>query len=326
MNSRIVPAPKHLGQRSSTLHLPAEMAQVAELRRGSRMQVHQHSARRDQLSQLTSEECELRRKVRDQLTASVIAPELKERLHLQRVRRAEEVRAANALIEVPMGHRHDARGLIEPGDSSTGELWWAETDVHWNDPQLVAAFEPDGLHIGGEVVVSEESYLHHGLFEVVATFGLGNDRMPEGSRFTSTPFVLLSGIVDGAVIPDNGWLDWGDEWSKCWLNTSQTVLTPVNFAGIPSFLVLGTSSQRTQIINIETTGKIEMQRHVLPGFLSMPTVAFPMYDFARSNGILVELVVSFTYQLEGDFSSVFFHADAGNTVLLQTFQWNLARA
>ncbi len=319
-----------LSQRKHVAHdgeaqLSKELAGMAEARRVARIRAHQNALERDRLSQLTREERTLRRQAREQLATTIASREVRERLRSQRAHQAEQIRAANSRIAIPVGKLHDGSRILT-GDSTTGELWWAETDVHWNDPQLVAFFESDGLHVGGEVVVSEESDLHHGFVEAVSIFGLGSDRMPDGDRFISSPAVLLDGVLDGAVIPDNGWLDWGDEWSKCWLNTSQTILTPAFLGGLPAFLVLGSSSQTLQLIDIATTGKIEFQRATLPGFLSVPAVEFPMYDFARSNGIVVELVVNFTYQLEGDHSAIDFHtAQERNNILMQTFQWSLQR-
>jgi len=132
----------------------------------------------------------------------------------------------------------------------------------------------------------------------------------------------MLGVLDGAVF--GSLFDFGDQWSKCWLNTKQSVLVPFTAVGIPSYLLIGQNAQSQALIFIETSGGSDIERYTFSGITSLPPVSFPMDGFARANGIEVDLEIDLYMQLEGDNSGLHFHAgEGGGTDTLQTLQWDL---
>jgi hypothetical protein len=149
---------------------------------------------------------------------------------------------------------------------------------------------------------------------VVAQFGLGPDRMPRGNavRFISNPFAEVYGQVSGLT---SGGFYSGDQWAKCWLNTSQTV-----YGGIPLPFHLPSAfgSETRTIIFIESTTS---QLSTFPGFFALPPVGILLVD--RTQPIQVDLKFSFDFQLEGDAQIDISGLGDSASAVLRTYQWNI---
>jgi hypothetical protein len=274
-----------------------------------------------QLLKSTDEERALRTRIRSELVAKVDAHSI-EKMRQERQLRFNKAQELYHNVKV---FQPTVLGLDPtPKDSSgIGTLFWAATSVSVASPTagaLVAFFQDGLLRFGGDIEVQSED-LHYGSMHVFAQFGLGPDRMPEGLNFVSNPFINVFGILDGAVFP--GFFDFGDQWSKCWLTMTQTVLAPVTFDGIPAYIILGTNSSTVALIFIESNFSIAMERHTFPGFIPLPPVNVQLNSLPRITGIEIDLAINFDMQLEGDQSSLLFHDSDGGTDSLQTFQWDL---
>jgi hypothetical protein len=200
-----------------------------------------------------------------------------------------------------------------PGE---GELWWAQTYVTMTNASGMASFfQNDGLHVIGALRTSSEN-LWKGNLTVVAQFGVGTDRMPAGgTRFISNPVARFDGAVGGIILGVP--FDWGDNWSKCWLNTSQNVYGGIPF---PLHVPMFTGSDTRTLVFLE--GHADLTDTRLPGLFAMPAVQILLVD--RTNPIQIDLTFSLDFQLEGDNSDVYIgHPDSNESAHLQTRQWTL---
>jgi len=272
----------------------------------------------------TDEELNLRQRLRAAVLHTAGSADSIERLKRERKARFDKaLELQKKLKQMEPSFITLDRGPLDA--NGIGTLWWASTSVSTTSPTagaLVVFFQDGVLRFGGNIEVQSED-LQYASIHVFAQFGLGPDRMPAGFNFVSNPFLNIFGGIDGAVFPS--FFDFGDQWSKCWLNMSQSVLTPVNFGGIPSNVILGSNSQSAALIFIESNFGIATQHYSFPGFTGLPTVNFPMYDFARTNGIEIDLAINLDMQLVGDQSLLLFRTN-GDTDSLQTFQWDLQPA
>jgi len=192
-----------------------------------------------------------------------------------------------------------------PPPADIGEMWWAQTD--WSYPLGSGAVwwdDRDGVHVAARFDSTSDD-LQKQWIDVTAKFVLTKDRMPPGGRrYVSAPISQAVGEVYGfAVGPTDPW-DWGDIWSKCWLNTSQTVTalpTPQPSGGSISVSVSAgaelTASDSRQLVFLESSSDPGALVS-LPGFIAMPVVTFdlPMDPYE----VLVELKWEFHVQLEGE--------------------------
>jgi hypothetical protein len=147
--------------------------------------------------------------------------------------------------------------------------------------------------------------------------------MPDGNRFYSSPFILFDGSVFGDAWADSTLA--GDQWSKCWLNTKQEVFAT---SGGLAAIIIGSNEQHNLLINVDEAGLTvpsgSGQQAWLTGVHGLPPVEFQMDFLTKSIGIMVEITVNFTYQLEGQHARVSFTSDrTPHALLLQTFEWNL---
>jgi hypothetical protein len=302
---------------NQTVPLPREMITSMARRRQSHHRRIRQRVAAQQLLMLTDEEREIRNRLRPRASALAVSAEQVDRLKRERSARFEQAKKLFRDLRQPT-----AKTLpLHPkqfDDPNIGALWWAATSVTWSTSALNVFFGDDGLHFGGEIVVSQ-SDLWFGSLHVFAQFGLGPERMPSGTNFVSNPFINLVGAVEGITLPDL--FDFADQWSKCWLNTSQFVGVPV-IVGDPVDILLGINTQSSALIFIE--GGLQIQDSIFPGFMGLPVVGFQLTDIARNNGIEIDLQIDFDMQMEGDVSSLNF--GNGDSALLQTFQWNLQAA
>jgi hypothetical protein len=311
---------KYSEQINQTVPLPTEMIASMARRRTSHHRRIRERVAAQQLLMLTEEEREIRNRLRPRASALAGSEEQVDRLKRERSIRFEQAKKLFRDLRQPTAKTLPLLPPRQFDDPNTGALWWAATSVTWSTPMLFADFKDDGLHFGGEIIVSQ-SDLWFGSLHVFVQFGLGPDRMPSGTNFISNPFVNLVGAVDGSTLAS--FFDFGGQWSKCWLNTSQLVGVPAVIDGAPADLILGINTQSSPLIFIESIMDIEAS--IFPGFMGLPPVPFQLTDNARNNGIEVDLQIDFDLQMEGDFSTLRFDngSTLGGDALLQTFQWNL---
>lgn len=251
------------------------------------------------------------------IEAIVQNPDVKEYYDVWRRARDDQSKSTKALLgksrKVPELDGHYGPYEVEPRSSGIGELWWERTDVHLPTGTaggMHASFMSDGLHLSGGLDWNAGN-LWQGNLQVVGKYVLGSNRMPPGGpgRFTSIPTCNLFGSMAAAT-----YHDLGDNWSKGWLHTSQTIL------GGPNWPVLGQAHNHQKLYIIaddDTPGGAD-----LPGHIDFPRADFNV-DPAFT--IVIFLEVRFDFQLEGQAVTKFGFREIFRDAVLQFFQWNIQR-
>lgn len=213
--------------------------------------------------------------------------------------------------------------LDEPGfvrdhtfSNPTGDgvmVFWARTSWFFPRHNFVTMWmDGDGLHLTAHFD-SEDGDLHTHSIQVVAQYEIRPDRMPpKGRNYSSNPVFEVSGPVYGNTGPTSLW-DLGDTWSKCWLNTKQTVFTVTSFDGI--IRTAGSNSDSRQVIFLEDSGAVHED---LPGLMGLP-VDFPIAD---ADALIIELEWRLDIQIENGFI-VLGHQPEAEVCTIRHPQWNI---
>ncbi len=194
-----------------------------------------------------------------------------------------------------------------------GVMWWGETDW-WTPADRIGLYAYFDDAAGGVRFVGQIDYddgdLWKGSVGARAIFGLGTNRMPPAGRYVSRPTSDLFGEVLGFT----GLTTFGDNWSKCWMHTDQTLR---NASGA----IVANAHAAQTLIFYEDDGSWGVTP--LPGSLFFPEVAF---DLDPTQPLTATLELKFDLQLEG--VSLFRFGNFGGFVaaLFRTPQWTLAKA
>jgi hypothetical protein len=308
----------HAQHSNSQLVIPPHVLAAMEHRRRLKDAEIRQRAELAQILQPTDEEISLRRKIRERHISDLVSPDIVTRLKAQRERRLNDAKAlASKLISPPPLITDDLLKPLDP--NGIGTLWWASTN-YWtasNGPGGPVVFgEPDGTHFAGEFDTNGVEGLWKYSIYILATFWLGADRMPVATKCASSPFINITGNAMGKTWADP--FDYGDQWSKAWLNTFQTVYVGADL-GVP--LPIARNSQTQTLIFTESSYDVVF--YTFPGVMSMPAVSFPVDPGPEGagGGIIVDLEATIDLQVEGDSSSVQF--SNAPSCLLQTFQWDI---
>ena len=185
------------------------------------------------------------------------------------------------------------------------EMWWAKTTWFWPTNKATIWMDADGIHIAAKIEL-DDGDLHKYSIRVVAQFEVGADRMPpKGRNYLSNPVSEVLGKAYGYTLP-GGLFDFGDNWSKCWLNTKQTVFA--------SNTIISTSDRR-QLIFIEDSYPENVD---LPGLHGMPVRFFIP---ATANTLVIELEWEFHIQLEGEAGLWLGHQPEAEVCTIRHPQW-----
>lgn len=179
---------------------------------------------------------------------------------------------------------------LQPRATGIGEMWWARTDWSWpgsgngTTSTMDLKHPDDGLHMSGRLR-RQDGDLWKGSILVLAQFVLSTNRMPPGGagRFTSQPTCTFAGPMTGFTGDY-----WGDNWSKCWMHTSQVI------RGGPGGGIIGEGHEPRTLIHLSQDD--ERVNISLPGFLRFPRVDFKLNP---SHTVTTTLAVRLDFQLEG---------------------------
>jgi hypothetical protein len=215
---------------------------------------------------------------------------------------------ANKVTQTSQSGSHEPETLA----NVIGEMWWERTDVHFPSGLggMNASFQADGLHLFGSLTW-QDGDLWQGSLQVVGKYVLDPSRMPAGGPgwFTSRPscnfFGTLSAYAGAAF---------GDNWSKCWMHTSQVAL------GGPGWPVLGENHGHQNLYFLSQDGERAVKD--LPGHINFPPIDFFM-DPAFTLVIFLETRLDF--QLEGDSGTKFGVREVFQDAILRYFQWTIQR-
>jgi hypothetical protein len=225
-------------------------------------------------------------------------------------------------------HRHPSfvslldglESMITPfGDPAADgvEIWWAKTTWFWPVTKATVWMDGTGLHIAAKFEL-DDGDLHNYSIRVVAQFIVGAERMPpKGRNYLSNPVSETVGKAYGYTLP-GGLFDFGDNWSKCWLNTKQTVFTLTGFDGIVK--TVGFTSDSRQLVFIEDS----YPQHVgLPDLRGLPVIFFLPVS---TDALVVELEWEFHIQLEGEAGLWLGHQPEADVCTIRHPQWTIRGA
>jgi hypothetical protein len=191
-----------------------------------------------------------------------------------------------------------------------GMFWWGESR-RWvpNIIGISIVEGTDGIRFTG-AMHRDNGNLWSGSTGDFAIYGIGSDRLPPPGFYRSAPRSNLFGEVWGAT-GLNGPLSFGDNWTKCWLHTDQTIRGP---GGV----VIAKNHRVDNLLFMESDG--DRRTRPLPGFLPFPEVTFFV---AAGRPLIAELELKFEFQFEG--GSWFRFGNFGGLIpaLYQGFQWTL---
>jgi hypothetical protein len=305
-------------------HLAKEMALAMSKRRDAHLdRLRKRSAMR-RLTDRTNDEREVRRRIREATVAAAhIDDALASRVHEDRRHRMKKVADEAPRNGLPFPPMFPVNNAPVTDPSGQDELWWAQTTWSTDDPNIVMFWEDDGLHFAGEIVENDRDIYMRRSVNVLAQFGLGPDRISRSGQVTSVPPVNVVGTATGATLASSIY-DFGDQWSKCWLNMSQTVYVQIPGISIPPFgdmLPIGSNSTVKDLVFIEDNFGYEST--YLPGPIYFPQVRFPI---ASGWTVGVDLEFWFDVQLDGDTSFMRFGENGSDfpSNLIQTPQWTLS--
>ena len=155
-------------------------------------------------------------------------------------------------------------------------------------------------HAGGDLWI--------GSLQIFSWFGLSRDRMPPGgTRFRCTPPIDIRGEVMGSTGAHS--IFGTDQWSKCWLNTTQVLHHGSQHI---------TASFTRQLLFMESGA--DLQTNFLPGFILYPSIDF---DLNREIDVAVWVGCRFDFQLEGHSDFRFGGIGHMDPALLRGMQWHL---
>jgi hypothetical protein len=209
---------------------------------------------------------------------------------------------------------------IPPGG---GQMWWSQTICSYPEDEASAWWDDkDGMHVAANFP-SHSDDLQKKWIDIHAYFILSNDsKVAGGQRFLSAPISQVVGQVYGYTVGSYDPWDLGDIWSKCWLNTSQTVWVYERGRGwIPiGGISVNLTSDSKQLVFLENSDEPTLT--TLPGFLAMPVVVFDMP--LNPLDVIVDLKWEFHVQLEGENASLLIgHTQSAASCVINHPQWNI---
>jgi hypothetical protein len=234
----------------------------------------------------TKEERDLRSRLRSSLIDKLGVREEYERLRRLVRDRADANRHFPHLItDEPGASIHP---FSDP-DEEVVTVWWAKTSWFFPPGEATMWMDGDGVHVAAHFE-SDDGDLHKPSIRVVAQYEVGPNRMPpKGRRYLSNPVFDVSGPAYGFTA-QSGFFDFGDSWSKCWLNMKQTVFTVTGFDGIIRTLASNTDSRT--VIFTEDGDAVHAN---LPGLMGLPVEFFLPEN---ADALIFELEWRFDIQIE----------------------------
>ncbi|MDQ1547528.1 MAG: hypothetical protein QOH69_2432 [Actinomycetota bacterium] len=196
-----------------------------------------------------------------------------------------------------------------------GEMWWAQTD-YWAASSPIGTLAYFDSNAGGVNFVGQLDWDDGDLIitqlGLRATFGLGTDRLPAPGTYWSRPPSTLMGDITGFT--GMSWPGFGDQWAKCWLNSSQTVRNKTG-----QILAQGAGSVRP--VFLEDDGSYAVAS--LPGRLPLQDVSF---DIVPGEVITITVEATFDIQLEGTSTIRFGNLGGLVPAFVRIPQWTLTPA
>ena len=182
----------------------------------------------------------------------------------------------------------------DPQPAPDGTFWLAE-EVFFCPNQITGMFEDNGVQFRGEIFYFGDP-TWTGSFGAIRRFGLNPERTPHNpsNNWISAPAVTISEANLKGLTFHRPWDEFGDFWSKCWLNVRQTVFE-FRSSGGRKFMRNEKTDSKIQIF-LEGSA-LEEHKFVFETQL-MPPV---QYHRSRNDTTIgVELEVKFDFQLEGN--------------------------
>jgi hypothetical protein len=219
---------------------------------------------------------------------------------------------------------HAPQGLsalhtLDGKPDGVAEFWWGQTNWKTNDLRISSYWdEQAGLRFTGSLNPEDVFTRRH--FTALAQFDLSADRIPSSllGAVVSAPKINILGAVRG--VTNHGFLDFGNQWCKCWLNLRQSVWAYGSGINKTS-RVIASNQSVLPLILIDGDDFVDTY---LPGTINMPAVQFNIYN---GWNLQVELELWFDIQLLGD-NTLFSLGQTAlfPTNLIQTPQWLLQKA
>jgi hypothetical protein len=206
--------------------------------------------------------------------------------------------------------------------SNWGRFQWISSQGFSNASGITVANPDRFLHFFGSSRYKGDNLIAR---STGVTFNFELNQFPpiNSTRWTSTPFMDLRGIISGWTGLYHPLWAADDKWCKCWLFLKQTVIQRTTSGD----LTLGTAQDVTELIKLENGYPIG-QASIGLSPRPMPRVDFSMSD--RTASILAILEIRFDIQLEGNASIWFRLLDGSqtesvpsvsNSVLLEVPEW-----
>lgn len=173
----------------------------------------------------------------------------------------------------------------------------------------------DGFHLSGRMTYDGGSLIKRN-FGIAVRYELHENRIrPFIFRFSSSPVIEITGRIIGSTT--DGGIFSGDQWSKCWMHSRQTLYQLV-FAppGTNNRRIIAENRQVKELIFLEGSNKYK--EFIFPGSLKMPTVSFSRRSLLPGLSIWAELEILFHVQLEGG-STLWLNPD----IVIRMNQWEL---
>jgi hypothetical protein len=189
-----------------------------------------------------------------------------------------------------------------------GEMWWARHDWTWL-PDIIVAPSGGEFHITNDVEYNNGDLWQGNILQFFSTYGLSPDRMPPVGGYESVPEYWFYAYLIGVTGSHSG-----DNWSKCWVSTYQTV------RGGPSQGIITQSSDSRRVLNVtQDNSSAKFNLNDLPG--RYPRAQFYLTQDLRRHPLTIVNEIRFGVQLEGRAITRF----DSPPVLLRMYQWNLNR-
>jgi hypothetical protein len=299
---------------------PSHSARVFMEERARRIaqdQKHDHALNEAILA--TEEESALKTKLLTHLLERLGGSADYERLRALKKDRLERVKKLLSAFPV-LDSPGTPGGPFSNPDPDSVQVWWANTTWWYPAGESTMWMDGTGVHVAAHFE-SDDGDLHSYSIRVLAHFEISAERMPaKGRAYLSNPAFEVSGHAFGFTA-QSGLYDFGDSWSKCWLNIRQTVFmftdpgppTP----GVLQLLVgqpLGTATDSRAVVFTEDGSAVHAN---FPGLMGLP-LSFFLPETARS--LLFEMEWRFDVQIE-DGLLYLGHRPDGPVCTIQHPQW-----